>query len=200
MLNPAERNYEIYDRELLGIIRALTEWRHYLEGSPHPVEVRSDHKNLTYFRTAQKLNHQQARWSLKLSQFDLHLIHVPGTQMIQSDVLSRRNGLDDSESDNEDRILLPDALFMRSISPTLFDEIRNHAAKDLIVYEVLEAIAHKGPFPMKSSLSDWEVRNGVILYKRKIYVPPSNRVKSNKVAQSQMVHRRSRMGRVHLEG
>ncbi|GBE88232.1 hypothetical protein SCP_1300460 [Sparassis crispa] len=55
-LNPAERNYEIYDRELLGIIRALTEWRHYLEGSPHPVEVRSDHKNLTYFRTAQKLN------------------------------------------------------------------------------------------------------------------------------------------------
>ena len=55
-LNLAERNYEIYDHELLGIIRALTEWRHYLEGSPHLVEVCSDHKNLTYFRTAQKLN------------------------------------------------------------------------------------------------------------------------------------------------
>ncbi|GBE89916.1 Transposon Tf2-6 polyprotein [Sparassis crispa] len=172
-LNPAEWNYEIYDRELLGIIRALAEWRHYLEGSPHPVEVRSDHKNLTYFRTAQKLNRRQARWSLKLSQFDLHLIHVPGTQMIQSDALSRRNGLDDSESDNEDRVLLPNALFVRSISPTLFDEIRNHAAKDLIVHEALEAIAHKGPFPMKSSLSDWEVHDGVILYKGKIYVPPS---------------------------
>ncbi|GBE87281.1 hypothetical protein SCP_1005280 [Sparassis crispa] len=180
-LNPAERNYEIYDRELLGIIRALTEWRHYLEGSPHPVEVRSDHKNLTYFRTAQKLNRRQARWSLKLSQFDLHLIHVPGTQMIQSDALSRRNGLDDSESDNEDRILLPNALFVRSISPTLFDEIRNHAAKDLIVHEALEAIAHKGPFPMKSSLSDWEVRDGVILYKGKIYVPPSETLRRDLV-------------------
>ncbi|GBE84238.1 hypothetical protein SCP_0602160 [Sparassis crispa] len=180
-LNPAERNYEIYDRELLGIIRALTEWRHYLEGSPHPVEVRSDHKNLTYFRTAQKLNCRQARWSLKLSQFDLHLIHVPGTQMIQSDALSRRNGLDDSESDNEDRILLPNALFVRSISPTLFDEIRNHAAKDLIVHEALEAIAHKGPFPMKSSLSDWEVHDGVILYKGKIYVPPSKTLRRDLV-------------------
>ncbi|GBE77937.1 hypothetical protein SCP_0108190 [Sparassis crispa] len=180
-LNPAERNYEIYDRELLGIIRALTEWRHYLEGSPHPVEVRSDHKNLTYFRTAQKLNRRQARWSLKLSQFDLHLIHVPGTQMIQSDALSRRNGLDDSESDNEDRVLLPNALFVRSISPTLFDEIRNHAAKDLIVHEALEAIAHKGPFPMKSSLSDWEVRDGVILYKGKIYVPPSETLRRDLV-------------------
>ncbi|GBE86918.1 hypothetical protein SCP_1001620 [Sparassis crispa] len=101
--------------------------------------------------------------------------------MIQSDALSHRNGLDDSESDNEDRILLPNALFVRSISPTLFDEIRNHAAKDLIVHEALEAIAHKGPFPMKSSLSDWEVRDGVILYKGKIYVPPSETLRHDLV-------------------
>ena len=33
MLN-AERNYEIYDKEMLAIIRALTTWRHYLEGLP----------------------------------------------------------------------------------------------------------------------------------------------------------------------
>jgi len=54
--NETERNYEIYDRELLAIIRALTEWRHYLMGLSFPVTVRSDHKNLTYFCTAQKLN------------------------------------------------------------------------------------------------------------------------------------------------
>src|SRR5271170_6916349 len=34
-----ERNYEIYDRELLAIIRALTDWRHYLMGSPHIVTI-----------------------------------------------------------------------------------------------------------------------------------------------------------------
>ena len=51
-----ERRYEIYDRELLGIIRALKEWQHYLQGSGHTTTVFSDHKNLTYFRTAQNLN------------------------------------------------------------------------------------------------------------------------------------------------
>jgi hypothetical protein len=33
-LNVHERNYEIYDKELLAIIRALEEYRHYLEGHP----------------------------------------------------------------------------------------------------------------------------------------------------------------------
>ncbi len=45
----AERNYDIYDRELLAIIKALEEWRHYLEGSPHQLEILSDHKNLEVF-------------------------------------------------------------------------------------------------------------------------------------------------------
>jgi hypothetical protein len=49
-------------QELFGIIRVLEAWHHYLQGSRHPVTILLDHKNLTYFRTAQKLNHQQARW------------------------------------------------------------------------------------------------------------------------------------------
>ena len=35
----AECNYAIYDKELLAIIRALEEWHHYLEGSPHDIEI-----------------------------------------------------------------------------------------------------------------------------------------------------------------
>jgi RNase H-like domain found in reverse transcriptase len=84
-----ERKYKIYDRELLGIIQALKEWRHYIQGSGHTMIVYSDHKNLTYFQTAQKLNDQQARWLLYLSEFDPKLIHLPGTKMVQSDTLSR---------------------------------------------------------------------------------------------------------------
>jgi hypothetical protein len=37
------------------VIHTLSEWCHYLEGNPHPVIVFTDHKNLLYFRTAQKL-------------------------------------------------------------------------------------------------------------------------------------------------
>ena len=47
--SPAERNYEVYDRELLGIICALRDWQHYVQKSPHETIVYSDHKNLTYF-------------------------------------------------------------------------------------------------------------------------------------------------------
>lgn len=61
LLDAAQWNYEIYDRELLEIVCTLEEWRHYLKGSPYPMLVLSDHMNLTYFRTAQKLNHRQAR-------------------------------------------------------------------------------------------------------------------------------------------
>jgi len=94
-------------------------------GSSFPVTVRSDHKNLTYFRTAQKLNRRQARWSLYLSEFDLNLIHIPGTQMVQSDALSRRADLaPDTDDDNDDRTLLPDSLFVNMINTKLNDLIR----------------------------------------------------------------------------
>jgi RNase H-like domain found in reverse transcriptase/Reverse transcriptase (RNA-dependent DNA polymerase) len=56
-----KRKYEIYDQELPGIIRALKEWRHYIQGSGHTTIVYSDHKDLMYFQTAQKLNYRQAR-------------------------------------------------------------------------------------------------------------------------------------------
>ena len=49
--SPAERNYDIYNRELLAVIRALKSWWHYLHGSPFPVQIVTDHKNLTYFRS-----------------------------------------------------------------------------------------------------------------------------------------------------
>jgi len=55
-LSPVEWNYEIHDKKMLAIIRVLEEWRHFLEGARHPVEIWTDHKNLEYFMTAKKLN------------------------------------------------------------------------------------------------------------------------------------------------
>jgi len=58
-ITPPERNYVIYDKELLAIVRALEMWRHYLEGSSHPIEIWSDHKNLEYYATSKQLNCRQ---------------------------------------------------------------------------------------------------------------------------------------------
>jgi hypothetical protein len=47
-LSETERNYEIHDKEMLAIMRALEEWRHFLEGAPDKFEIWTDHKNLEY--------------------------------------------------------------------------------------------------------------------------------------------------------
>jgi len=105
-LSPVEQNYEIHDKEMLAIIHALEEWRHFLEGARHPVEIWTDHKNLEYFMTAKKLNRRQAHWSLYLAHFDFKLIHRPGRSMGKPDALSWRPDHGKGASDNKDVILL----------------------------------------------------------------------------------------------
>ena len=126
MFSPTERNYEIYDRELLVIIRALEEWRHYIQGSPHTMVIFSDHKNLTYYREARKLNRRQVRWSLYLSEFNVKLTHILGSKMIQSDALScRPDFVPDEDNDNEDITMLPENLFINLIDLDLQKRIAN---------------------------------------------------------------------------
>ena len=55
-LNDVERNYDVHDREMLAIMCALYDWRHYLEGAKHKIEILTDHANLCYFMEAKKLN------------------------------------------------------------------------------------------------------------------------------------------------
>ena len=38
-LNKTKRNYEIYDKEMLMVIRGLKNWRHLLEGTRYKFEV-----------------------------------------------------------------------------------------------------------------------------------------------------------------
>ena len=59
-MNSAEQKYQVYDRELLSILRALRAWQHYIQGSSSPVTIFSDHLNLTYYRKPQRLSGRQA--------------------------------------------------------------------------------------------------------------------------------------------
>ncbi|KAI4905114.1 hypothetical protein NFI96_020918 [Prochilodus magdalenae] len=89
-LTPAERNYDVGDRELLAIKLALEEWRHWLEGAEHPFVVWTDHKNLAYIKQAKRLNPRQARWSLFFGRFDFVLTYRPGSKNLKPDALSRQ--------------------------------------------------------------------------------------------------------------
>ncbi|CDO74260.1 hypothetical protein BN946_scf184642.g5 [Trametes cinnabarina] len=153
----AERNYQIYDRELLAIIRALEAWRHYLDGALHPVEILSDHKNLTYFRSAQKLNRRQARWSLFLSQFHYKLVHQPGKTLVQADALSRRSDHNPGTHDNEDITLLPNDLFAKAVHVELQERIRDTTSRDKVVMESLNGagIYEKTQSSAKKKIGGW---------------------------------------------
>ena len=63
-------NYEIYDKELLAIIKAFEEWRPMLERAGLPIKILIDHQNLQYFMTTKQLSCRQARWSEYLFRFN----------------------------------------------------------------------------------------------------------------------------------
>jgi hypothetical protein len=182
-LNEVQRNYEIHDKEMLAIIRALEEWRHFLEGTEHPVEIWTDHKNLEYFREARTLNRRQARWSLYLSRFDFALHHKPGSSMGRPDALSRRPDHGGSSEDNRDVTLLrPELFHVRAMEgvvvsgpevPILRD-IRNALSReadleDPVARAAREVLKVRGTRSTRSS--EWHVEGGLLYFRGKIVVP-----------------------------
>jgi len=176
-----ERNYEIHDKEMLAIICALEEWRHFLEGAQHPVEIWTDHKNLEYFMTAKKLNHRQARWSLYLARFDFKLIHRPGRSMGKPDALSRRPDHGKGTSDNKDIVLLrPELIAVRALEGLhlegperdMLREIRQGNQKGDQEEPVAKAARELRQTSSKMVRStEWLEDNGVLRFRGKIYVP-----------------------------
>ena len=57
-LSLAERTYEIHNKEMLVVVWCLEDWRHYLEDTKKEFEIWTNHKNLQYFMSSQKLNHR----------------------------------------------------------------------------------------------------------------------------------------------
>ncbi|KAJ3518444.1 hypothetical protein NM688_g9438 [Phlebia brevispora] len=182
-LNVHERNYEIYDKELLAIIRALEEYRHYLEGHPETFEIWSDHQNLTYFKSAQKLTRRQARWALYLTRFHYTLHHKPGKTMQAEDPLSRRSDHEEGVNlDNLDQILLkPEHFAIMAIeasheTPINDEQILKEVKEALLSDEVTKnykSLLETGPREFKKSLQEWNYENGLLLYRGKVYIPQS---------------------------
>ena len=108
-MQPAERNYEIYDKELLAIVEALAKWRQYLLDAAETFKIWTDHENLKYFQEPHKLNGRQVRWYLKLQDYDFILQHILGKTNTKADILSRKDQVDTKE-DNKDVQILKDEM------------------------------------------------------------------------------------------
>jgi len=178
-MQPAERNYEIYNKELLTIVEALTKWRQYLLDAKEPFEVWTDHENLKYFREPHKLNGQQARWYLKLQDYDFTLKHIPGKTNTKADILSRKDQVNTKE-DNKDVQLLKDKLWQRKMTAEVtmiprkmkmeeidrLKEIKRNTTREKEIIQALE----------KEDGLTWE-EDGVVYMEGRIYVPNNKKIK-----------------------
>ncbi|MBW0577878.1 hypothetical protein O181_117593, partial [Austropuccinia psidii MF-1] len=85
----AELNYEIHDKDLLGIVWALKRWRAFLLSLSNPFEVLTDHSSLHYFMYSKCLTCCQALWAEFLSEFHFTSTYLSGRLATLPDALSR---------------------------------------------------------------------------------------------------------------
>jgi len=182
-LNVHERNYEIYDKELLVVIQGLEEYRHHLEGYPYKVEIWLDHQNLIFFRTAQKLTRRQARWVLFMTRFDFVLYHKLGKTMQVEDPLFRRADYEiGTDLDNMNQVLLkPEFFAINALEAThempINDKIILKEVKAALLLDEVtkdyKTLLKSGLREFRKSLQDWNYENGLLLYRGKVYIPHS---------------------------
>ncbi|CUA73094.1 Transposon Ty3-G Gag-Pol polyprotein [Rhizoctonia solani] len=173
-LSPAEKNYQIFDKELLAIIRAFKEWRHLLEDSELPIQVLTDHKNLEYFSKERELRGRHARWALLLADYNFQIIYRPGAQNRKADILSRHYGITPPEGGVKNQVLLKPELFIAAIAPDqeINDLIGEAIYEDPRSKDIMERI-RKG-----NKVADWELNEGLLWFKGKIFVPKNDKIQN----------------------
>ena len=178
-MQPVERNYKIYDKKLLAIVEAPTKWRQYLLDALETFEIWMDHENLKYFWKPYKLNRRQARWYLKLQDYDFTLQHIPGKMNTKVDILSSKDQVNMKE-DNKDIQLLKKGLWSRRTTAEItmigrktmvkecnvIKEIRKNSTREKEVVQALE----------KQDRSTWE-EDKVVYMEGRIYVPNNKRIR-----------------------
>ena len=88
-LQQAEVRYSAYERELLGIVWALGQWKHYFQG-PHPIIIQTDHAPLRHLPNQASVNSRIWKWLSILQGYDVDIQHIPGKRN-PADSLSRQS-------------------------------------------------------------------------------------------------------------
>jgi len=171
-LTDAEKNYPIYDKELLAIVEALEQWRHLLKGTSIPFTIFSDHYNLLYQKKPEKMSQRLVPWALLLSEFNFKITYRAGSANGKPDTLSRRPDYASNEeelsSDIPFNVLKPENFCAATSIASLNDQILHEYKKDKCYNEICKKLKSKQGFPESNKFS---LSNNFLLFDRKIYVP-----------------------------
>ena len=174
-LSPAEKNYDVRDKELLAIKCALEEWRYLLEGCNDSVEILTDHKNLEQFLNKPvngRLTERHARWLLFFGRFDLRITYLPGRKNLKPDALSRIEPADPVAA-------VSGAPILAEFSSLFYDELRSALVGDEFGQSVIRALQDPSVDPVVSSRTDFSLfryDQGLLFHDERIYVPEKLRV------------------------
>jgi hypothetical protein len=176
-MGSAELNYDIYDKEMLAIVESFKQWRAYLEGARHTVQVYTDHNNLQFFTTTKKLSRRQARWSEYLSGFDFIINYRPGRLGGKPDALTRRSDVypkkeAENRNGHNEKIFLPPERLCASLilnDDLVLNKIRK-AKKDNYYQKGNEIANSNDPGPFL-------VEDGLLLREGLIYVPEEDQIR-----------------------
>ncbi|KAF8755560.1 Encoded by [Rhizoctonia solani] len=150
----AEANYDTHNKELLAIIKALEEWRIFLEATVKPVQVFSDHWNLEYWMQARTFNRRHSRWRIFLSNFNFEIHYCPGKQSGKPDALSRRPDYVDLPLEPE--VMLPTEVFANTLEEELeivteiWSRIRDNPSLEPIIQFLTEDANNAPPSIQKA--------------------------------------------------
>ena len=109
---PTEWNYNIYEREFLGVLKALKHFRPHITATEIPVTILTDHTNLTHWKATRKVNRWVGRWFAEIQDYNLIIKHIPGKIHTALNMLSRPPGADHGKEDNTDIVLLPPSMLI----------------------------------------------------------------------------------------
>ena len=104
-LKPTEIRYSAYERELLGIVWAIGQWKHYFQGR-HPIVIQTDHAPLRHLPNQTSVNSRVWRWLAVLQGYHVGIRHIPGkknsadslSRQLVSDALVRKSSVTDANA------------------------------------------------------------------------------------------------------
>ncbi len=105
---PTEENYNIYKKEFLAVLKALDNWRAHLIWMKNPFIIKTDHKNLTYWKEPKKLIGRTARWHKKLQDYNFKIVHIAEKANRPVDALLRMDQEDEQKETKLTSLILLD--------------------------------------------------------------------------------------------